>query len=144
MRLQLCHLVNPLGEARIFQYIGYDDLLASAAKPGVANHYVARLLLGRCGRFFMDAQSAKVRDIAYRVREVMRTDDRIVDPQLDARTIGLELRYCADREFSIGVAAGADKHAVARAALKARYLNVLVTDDETARFLLEEERVHAT
>jgi deoxyribonucleoside regulator len=68
----------------------------------------------------------------------------IVDPQLDARTIGLELRYCADREFSIGVAAGADKHAVARAALKARYLNVLVTDDETARFLLEEERVHAT
>ena len=68
----------------------------------------------------------------------------IVDPQLDARTIGLELRYCADREFSIGVAAGADKHAVARAALKAQYLNVLVTDDETARFLLEEERVHAT
>ncbi len=28
LRLQLCHLVNPLGEARIFQYIGYDDLLA--------------------------------------------------------------------------------------------------------------------
>ncbi len=68
----------------------------------------------------------------------------IVDPQLDARTIGLELRYCAEREFSIGVAAGADKHSVVRAALKARYLNVLVTDDETARFLLEEERAHAT
>ncbi len=62
---------------------------------------------------------------------------QVVDPELDARTIGLELRHCADREFSIGVAAGAEKHAVVRAALRAKYLNVLVTDEPTARFLLE-------
>ena len=31
---------------------------------------------------------------------------QVVDPELDARTIGLELRYCADREFSIGVGGG--------------------------------------
>ena len=64
---------------------------------------------------------------------------RIVDPQLDARTIGLDLRDCAKREFSIGVAAGAQKHAVVRACIRARYFNVLVTDEPTARFLLEEK-----
>jgi deoxyribonucleoside regulator len=49
----------------------------------------------------------------------------------------LNLRYCAEREFSIGVAAGANKHPVVRASIRARYLNVLVTDEATARFLLE-------
>jgi deoxyribonucleoside regulator len=62
---------------------------------------------------------------------------RIVDADLDARTIGLDLRHCAEREFSIGVAAGANKHPVVRACIHARYLNVLVTDEATARFLLE-------
>jgi len=69
---------------------------------------------------------------------------QIVDAELDARTIGLELGHCAEREFSIGVAAGLDKHRVVRAALWAKYLNVLVTDDQTARFLLEDrEHAHA-
>ena len=49
----------------------------------------------------------------------------------------MELRYCAEREFSIGVAAGASKHPVVRACIRARYFNVLVTDEATARFLLE-------
>lgn len=62
----------------------------------------------------------------------------IVDPELDARTIGLDLRFCAEREFSIGVAAGRAKHAIALACLRAGYLNVLVTDEETALFLLDE------
>ena len=34
-------------------------------------------------------------------------EGNIVDAGLDARTIGLDLRYCAERDFSIGVAAGA-------------------------------------
>ena len=63
----------------------------------------------------------------------------IVDPELDARTIGLDLRFCAEREFSIGVAAGRAKHAIALACLRAGYLNVLVTDEETALFLLDEK-----
>jgi DNA-binding transcriptional regulator LsrR (DeoR family) len=33
--------------------------------------------------------------------------------------------------------AGAEKHAIARAALQAGYVSVLVTDDVTAHFLLE-------
>ena len=64
---------------------------------------------------------------------------QIVDPELDARTIGLNLSDCANREFSIGVAAGTEKHAVVRACIRARYFNVLVTDEPTARFLLEEK-----
>ena len=64
---------------------------------------------------------------------------RIVDPDLDARTIGLELGLCGQREYSIGVAAGVDKHPVVLAAMRARYCNVLVTDERTARFLLEEK-----
>ena len=64
---------------------------------------------------------------------------QIVDADLDARTIGLDLRYCAEREFSIGVAAGANKHPVVRACVRARYFNVLVTDEATARFLLEDK-----
>lgn len=68
----------------------------------------------------------------------------IVDPQLDARTIGLELHHCGAREFSIGVAAGPQKHQVVRAALRAKCLNVLVTDEQTARFLLDEKSRLAT
>jgi deoxyribonucleoside regulator len=70
------------------------------------------------------------------------TDGAIVDANFEARTIGLELRHCADREFSIGVAAGESKHAVARACLRAGYVNVLVTDERTALFLLDEPLGH--
>ena len=51
---------------------------------------------------------------------------------------GSTLRYCAEREFSIGVAAGRAKRPIALACLRARYLNVLVTDEQTALFLLDE------
>lgn len=62
----------------------------------------------------------------------------IVDADIDARTIGLDLRFCRERKFSIGVAAGKSKHAITLACLRAGYLNVLVTDEQTARFLLDE------
>jgi deoxyribonucleoside regulator len=62
----------------------------------------------------------------------------IVDAAIDARTIGLDLRFCRERKFSIGVAAGKSKQAITLACLRAGYLNVLVTDEQTARFLLDE------
>lgn len=64
----------------------------------------------------------------------------IVDPALDARTIGLDLRFCIERDFSIGVSAGKAKHAITLACLRAGYLNVLVTDEQTALFLLDDTR----
>ncbi|WP_413989469.1 sugar-binding transcriptional regulator [Labrys okinawensis] len=62
----------------------------------------------------------------------------IVDAGIDARTIGLDLRLCRERKFSIGVAAGKSKQAITLACLRAGYINVLVTDEQTARFLLDE------
>jgi deoxyribonucleoside regulator len=62
----------------------------------------------------------------------------IVDPGIDARTISLDLRLCRERKFSIGVAAGKSKQAITLACLRAGYINVLVTDEQTARFLLDE------
>ncbi|CAM5777152.1 transcriptional regulator [Labrys miyagiensis] len=62
----------------------------------------------------------------------------IVDANIDARTIGLDLRLCRERKFSIGVAAGKSKQAITLACLRAGYINVLVTDEQTARFLLDE------
>ena len=63
---------------------------------------------------------------------------KIVDDDLDARTIGLDLSFCGTREFSIGVAAGKSKHIIALACLRAKYINVLITDEQTALFLLDE------
>jgi deoxyribonucleoside regulator len=74
----------------------------------------------------------------------------IADPALDARTIGLAPEKLRAKTHSIGVASGKAKHAVVLAALKARYLNVLVTDEATALFALSEfalsearEKTHA-
>lgn len=62
---------------------------------------------------------------------------QIVDPELDARVIGLsfaDLRRC-DR--AIGISAGPDKHEVTLGALQAGLINVLVSDEATATFALE-------
>jgi deoxyribonucleoside regulator len=60
----------------------------------------------------------------------------IVDAALDARTVGLELHQLVGHPSSIGVVAGPEKILVTRAALRAGYLSVLVTDEGTAEFLL--------
>ena len=59
-------------------------------------------------------------------------DGRIADARIDERTVGLSLEEAARKPVSIGVACGARKHAVVLAALRARLLNVLVTDEATA------------
>lgn len=62
---------------------------------------------------------------------------RIVDADLDARTIGLTLPDLTGRERVIGIAAGIKKHRVTLGALKAGLINILVTDEATATFALE-------
>jgi deoxyribonucleoside regulator len=64
-------------------------------------------------------------------------DGRVADPDLDARTLGLPLEHLAGSPVTLALVAGPEKHAVARAALTARLISVLVTDDTTARSLLE-------
>lgn len=64
-------------------------------------------------------------------------DGAIIDPALDARTIGLDLALARGKPVSIGVAVGREKHAVVLAGLRARLINVLVTDEQTALVALE-------
>ena len=61
----------------------------------------------------------------------------IVDPELDARTIGLSLSNLRSRDRVIGVAVGAAKQSVTLGALKAGLINVLITDEATASYALE-------
>lgn len=60
----------------------------------------------------------------------------VADAALDARTLGLRPDTLASRRHAVGVVSGAPKHAIALAALRARLVNVIVTDEATARHLL--------
>ncbi|MCQ8278800.1 sugar-binding transcriptional regulator [Acetobacteraceae bacterium KSS8] len=62
---------------------------------------------------------------------------RIVDTSLDARTIGLDPLALRDKEIAMGVAVGHRKHQIVLAALRAKLVNVLVTDEQTARVAME-------
>ena len=62
----------------------------------------------------------------------------IVDAALDARTMGLDPASCRGKTHAIAVATGVPKHLAVLATLRARYANVLVTDEATAIFLLEQ------
>ncbi|MBN8206411.1 sugar-binding transcriptional regulator [Microbacterium esteraromaticum] len=65
-------------------------------------------------------------------------DGNIVDPQLDARTVGIGLDSLRSAERAIFVTAGASKHDIARTVVSNGLCSVLVTDESTALELLEE------
>ncbi len=90
--------------------------------------------------FVTEAETAALRErgaVGDVLSRYVDAHGRIVDPDIDARTIALDLRLALARELSIGICAGVAKRAVALACLRARYLNVLVTDEETALSLLD-------
>ena len=62
----------------------------------------------------------------------------IVDPSLDARTVGLTLDQLRAANNTIAVIAGPSKHAVARAVVGSQLCKVLITDEATAVALLDE------
>ena len=65
-------------------------------------------------------------------------DGNIVDPQLDARTVGVSLDRLRTAKQAIFVTAGDAKHDIARTVVTSGLCSVLVTDETTARALLEE------
>ncbi|MFB2553404.1 sugar-binding transcriptional regulator [Ensifer soli] len=67
-------------------------------------------------------------------------DGRIVDEDLDARTIGLSLADVKRGARVIGIASGSDKSAVVLGVLRAGLVTVLVTDEAIAQFALEHAR----
>ncbi len=65
-------------------------------------------------------------------------DGNIVDPGLDERTVGLGLDELRSSATAIFVVAGSSKHDVARAIVMSGLCTVLVSDESTARALLED------
>lgn len=65
-------------------------------------------------------------------------DGTIADPELDARTLGLSLEELRAARSSILVIGGESKHPVARAIVTHGLCSVIVTDEHTARALLDE------
>ena len=61
----------------------------------------------------------------------------IADPELDERTLGLSLEDLKKGQRRIAVVAGADKHLVALAIARNQLATTLITDEDTARFLLD-------
>ena len=76
-----------------------------------------------------------VGDIALRF---FAADGRKVDHEINDRIIGLDLDQIRKIPRVIGVAGGAEKFEVIRAALRGKIVNVLATDDRTATRLLED------
>lgn len=71
---------------------------------------------------------------------IINAQGQLCDFELNSRTIGIELDDLKDKEYSIMIAGGLDKAVCIRAALNGRYANVLITDEEVGRILLEEAR----
>ena len=64
-------------------------------------------------------------------------DGHVCSQSLDERTLGIELEELKKKDYSILVAGGSHKIESIHAALKGEYANVLVTDQYTARFILD-------
>ncbi len=66
-------------------------------------------------------------------------DGNTVDPELDARTVGLPLERLRAAETAVFVTAGTAKHDIARTVVAAGLCTAVVTDEETALTLLEDK-----
>ena len=62
---------------------------------------------------------------------------KIVEPDIEARTVGLSLDDLREAAWSIGICAGPEKHPIALAALRSGLVNVCITDSTTAEYLLK-------
>jgi deoxyribonucleoside regulator len=63
---------------------------------------------------------------------------RIVDPELNERTVGIQIDQLRRAPLAIAVIAGQSKHAIARAVVRNGLCTVLVTDEDTANALLQD------
>lgn len=99
---------------------------------GPASVHVASGYLGRGDLAELEAAGA-VGDVLGRF---LALDGTIALPALDRRTVGLPLEALRDKGLALGLAAGSGRGPIALAALRARCVNVLVTDVETAEWVL--------
>ena len=81
-------------------------------------------------------QHGAVADICSRL---INADGSICSPELDARTIGIELDELKSKSYSIAVAGGVEKTKAIKAGLAGGYFVCLITDENVARQLLDED-----
>jgi len=62
---------------------------------------------------------------------------RLVTDEIDERVVGLTYDQIKKIPRIIGVAGGSEKHQAILAALRGKWINTLITDDQTARFLID-------
>ena len=62
----------------------------------------------------------------------------VVDDSLDQRTVGLTLDELRGAAIGIAVISGRTKRAVARAVVASGLCTVIVTDEDTARYILSD------
>jgi deoxyribonucleoside regulator len=75
-----------------------------------------------------------VADICSRI---IKHNGEICSPELNARTISIELEDISKKAFSIAVAGGKEKLEAIRAGLRGKYFNILITDEWNAQELLQ-------
>ncbi len=81
-------------------------------------------------------QEGAVADICSRL---IKADGSICSPELNARTIGIELEELKAKPYSIAVAGGSDKTQAIKAGLAGGYFNSLVSDENVAITLLDKD-----
>ena len=119
---------------------GVIDLARSADaylfSAGAADHHSVHVESGYLSTADVDVlvQKGAVGDI---VGRYIDSDGNIVDPALDARTVGLTLDELRAAPLGIAVIAGPSKHAVADAVVRSGLCSVLVTDESAALHLLD-------
>jgi DNA-binding transcriptional regulator LsrR (DeoR family) len=115
------------------------------------NHLdIALVGLGNCeirsevmaeGNFFTEEQFAKIRSLGA-VGEInlrfIDKDGRPVVSELDDLVIGVTLEQIKKADRRIGVSGGEAKRDAALAAVRGGWINVFITDEETAEYLLEQ------
>jgi len=68
---------------------------------------------------------------------MISNDGSLCWPELDARTVAIELNHLKNIPYAIAVAGGMTKKAVIHAGLLGGYFNALITDELVAEYLLE-------
>ena len=81
-------------------------------------------------------QKDAVGDIASRFYDI---NGEVIDSFLSERTIAIELEKLRDLDYSIGIASSIEKVPSILGALRGGFINVLITDEITARQILEKD-----
>jgi len=69
---------------------------------------------------------------------IITHDGKICSPELNSRTIGIELEELSKKRYSIAVAGGKEKLQAIHAGLRGHLFNILITDERVAEELLRD------